>query len=129
MFCYVISHRTIDQAIFSTIDWHYTMAWFPTALLKIHRRLSACVMMMCKWFVYERRHYATMVKMRHGLAILNSNNSVVYGQKHKVYLVFFNKNKRNNLRPKLSRFGEIFRFATKPSAMCNCASGRPQHLG
>ena len=34
-------------------------------------------------FVYERRRYATMLKMRHGLATLNSNNSVVYGQKHK----------------------------------------------
>ena len=40
-------------------------------------------------FVYERRRYATMVKMRHGLAILNSNNSVVYGQKHKVWVLVF----------------------------------------
>ena len=35
-------------------------------------------------FVYERRRSATMVKIRHGFATLNSNNSVVYGQKHKV---------------------------------------------
>ena len=38
-------------------------------------------------FVYERRRYATMVKMRHGLATLNSNNSIVYGQKHKVWVL------------------------------------------
>ena len=30
-----------------------------------------------------------MVKMRHGLANLNSNNSVVYGQKHKVRVLLF----------------------------------------
>ena len=41
-------------------------------------------------FVYERRRYATMVKMRHGLATtLNSNNSVVYGHKHKVLVLVF----------------------------------------
>ena len=39
--------------------------------------------------VYERRRYATMVKIRHGLAILNFNNSVVYGQKHKVWVLVF----------------------------------------
>ena len=40
-------------------------------------------------FVYERRRYATMVKMRHGLVTLNSNNSVVYRQKHKVWVLVF----------------------------------------
>ena len=40
-------------------------------------------------FVYERRRYASMVKMRHGLATLNSNNFVVYGQKHKVWVLIF----------------------------------------
>ena len=79
----------IDQAIFSTIDWHYTMAWFPPFLLKTHRLLSACWPTMCVRFAYERRCYATMVKMRHGLATLNSNNSVVYGQKHKVWVLVF----------------------------------------
>ena len=44
---------------------------------------------MCIRFVYERRHYATMMKIRHGLATLNSNNSVVYGQKHKVWALVF----------------------------------------
>ena len=39
-------------------------------------------------FVNERRRYATMV-IRHGLATLNSNNTVVYGQKHKVCLLVF----------------------------------------
>ena len=31
----------------------------------------------------------TMVKMRHGLATLNSNNSLVYDQKHKVKVLVF----------------------------------------
>ena len=39
--------------------------------------------------VYERSRYATMVEMRHGLATLNSNNSVYYGQKHKVWVLVF----------------------------------------
>ena len=30
-----------------------------------------------------------MVRMRHGLATLNSNKSVVYGQKHKVWVLVF----------------------------------------
>ena len=30
-----------------------------------------------------------MVKIRHGLATLNSNNSVVNGQKHKVWVLVF----------------------------------------
>ena len=95
-------------------------------------------------FVYEKRHYATMVKIRHGLATLNHNNSVVYGQKHKVWVLVFLE-RQSILRPKLSRFGEIFCFATKPHrlqqlharnagnihqmALCNSTSGRPQHLG
>ena len=32
---------------------------------------------------------STMVKIRHGLATLNSNNSVIYGQKHKVWVLVF----------------------------------------
>ena len=40
-------------------------------------------------FVYERRRYATMVKMRLGLATLNFHNSVVNGQKHKVLVLVF----------------------------------------
>ena len=39
--------------------------------------------------VNERRHHATMVKMRHGLATLISNNFVVYGQKDKVWVLVF----------------------------------------
>ena len=64
------------------IDWHYTMAWLPASLLKTHRGLSTCATMMRVRFIYERRRYATMVKIRHGLATLNSNNSIDYGQKH-----------------------------------------------
>ena len=30
-----------------------------------------------------------MVKIRHGLATFNSNKSVVYGQKHKVWVLVF----------------------------------------
>ena len=67
-----------------TIDWHYTMAWLPTSPLKTHRRLLTT---MCVRFVYGGRRYATMLKIRHGLATLNSNNSVVYGQKHKVWVL------------------------------------------
>ena len=65
------------------------MAWLPASLLKTHRRLSTCATTMRVRFVYERRGYAKMVKIRHGLATLNSNNSVVYGQKHKVWVLFF----------------------------------------
>ena len=90
-------HRSIKL----TIVWHYTMAWLPASLLKTHRRLSKYATTMCAWFVYERRRYATMLK---------SNNSAVYGQKNKVWVL----NERNILRPKLSRFGEIFCFVTKP---------------
>ena len=65
------------------------MAWLPASLLKTHRRLSICATTMRVRFVYERRRYATMVKIRHGLAILNTNYSVVYGQKHKVWVLVF----------------------------------------
>ena len=34
----------------------------------------------------ETRRYATKVNIRHGLATLNSNNSVVYAEKHTVYV-------------------------------------------
>ena len=60
----------------------------PSAV-KTHRPLSTFLAMMCVWFVYERRRYATIMKKRHGLATLNSNNSVVYGQKHKVWVLVF----------------------------------------
>ena len=77
-FWYVMSHWTIDQSIFLTFDWHYTMAWLPDCLLKTHRRLSTCVTTMRIRFIYERSRYAAMVKIRHGLATLYSINSVVY---------------------------------------------------
>ena len=34
-------------------------------------------------FVYVRRRFVRMAEMRHGLATSNSNNFVVYDQKHK----------------------------------------------
>ena len=71
-----------------TIDWHYTIGLVSHLPVK---NTQALIIMRDDdrvRFVYERR--ATMVKMRHGLATLNLNNSVVYGQKHKVWvLVFF----------------------------------------
>ena len=65
------------------------MAWLPASLLKTHMRLSTCATTMRVRFLYERRSYATMVKIKHGLATLNLNNSVVYGQKHKVWVLVF----------------------------------------
>ena len=72
-----------------TIDWHYTMAWLPPSLLKTHRCLSTCPTTMRVRFVCEMRCYATLVKMRHGLATLKSNNPAVCGQKHKVCVLVF----------------------------------------
>ena len=72
-----------------TIDWHYTMGLVSRFPVKTHRRLLSCATTMRVRFVYERRRYATMVKLMHGLATLNSNNSVVYGQKHKVWVLVF----------------------------------------
>ena len=59
------------------------MAWFPVSLFKHTGAYRHARMTMHERFVYERR-YATMVKMKHGFATLNFNNSVVYVQKHKV---------------------------------------------
>ena len=75
-------------SIYLTIDWPYTMAWLPASLLKTHRRLSTCATMMRVRFVYERRR-ATMVKKGMVWQLLNYNNSVVYGQKHKVWVLLF----------------------------------------
>ena len=40
-------------------------------------------------FVNERKTCATKVKMSHALATLNSNNFLVYGQKHIVWVLVF----------------------------------------
>ena len=66
--------------------YHDLVTCFP---VKNTQALKTCATTMRARFVYERRRYATMVKMRHGLATLNSNNSVVYGQKHKVWVLVF----------------------------------------
>ena len=65
------------------------MAWLPTSLLKTYRGLPICGTAIRVRFVYERRRYATMLKIRHGLATLNSNNSVVYVQKLKMWILVF----------------------------------------
>ena len=70
-----------------TMDWHYTMGLVSRFPVENTRRLLSCAPTMRVRFVYERRTYATMVKMGHGLATLNSNNFVVYGQKHKVWVL------------------------------------------
>ena len=77
-------HRSINM----TIDWHYTMGLvsrFPvknTHALIIMRDDDARTVRL--WKETLCNNCATMVKMRHGLATLNSNNSVVYGQKQSV---------------------------------------------
>ena len=78
-------HRSIN----TNMDWNYTMAWFPASLFKTHKGLLSCATTMHVRLAYERRHYATMVKMMHSLTTLNSNNSVVYGQKQKVWVLVF----------------------------------------
>ena len=55
------------------------MAWFPASLLKTNQHVQRrCAY---GWFM-KGDFYATMIKMWHGLATLNSNNSIVYGHKH-----------------------------------------------
>ena len=65
------------------------MAWFPASLLITQRRSSTCAMKMHVPFVYVRRRYVAMVDMRHGLATCNTQNFVVYGQKHKEWVLVF----------------------------------------
>ena len=72
-----------------TIDWHYTLACLPAYLLKTHRRLLVWATTMHVRFVYERRRYAIMLKIRHGLATLNFNYSIVYGQKRKMWVFIY----------------------------------------
>ena len=72
--------------------YDYTMALYHGLVtrfpVKNTQALKTCATKMRSRFVYERR-YATMVKMRHGLETINSNNSVVYGQKHEVWVLAF----------------------------------------
>ena len=72
-----------------TIDWHNTMGLVSRFPVKTIQALIDMRDNDARTFVYERRSYVTMVKIRHGLATLNSNNSVVYGQKHKVWVLVF----------------------------------------
>ena len=46
--------------------------------------------------------------MSHAVATLNSNNFVVYGQKHKVWMLFSFLERAEPLRQKLSRFCDFF---------------------
>ena len=103
-----LCHESLNYCPVNICD--YTMAWFPASLLKAHRRLSTRAITMCVRFVYERRRCAANVKMSHALATLNPYIFVVYGQKHKVWVLVVLVDERNILRPKLGRFC----FATKP---------------
>ena len=89
IFCYVVCHWTIppvNKFDYWLALYHGLVTHFP---VKTHRPISTCATMMRLRFVYERRRYTTMVKIRHGLKTLNSDNSVVYGQKHKVWVLVF----------------------------------------
>ena len=64
------------------------MAWFPTSLSETLKALinlrkdDACM-------VRLRRCYATVEELRYAFATLNSNNFIVYSQKHKVWVLVF----------------------------------------
>ena len=64
-----------------------------------------------------------LVKIRHGLAYSNSNNSVVYGQKHKVWVVVFPSLERvEYFETKIERSWLNFLFCNKtvPSSATTC---------
>ena len=84
------------------------MAWFPISLLIIRRRPSTCATKMRVRFVYVRRRYIAMADMRHGFAPCNTHDFLVYGQKQIVGTRFLSENKRNTLKPNLSKLDEIF---------------------
>ena len=50
---------------------------------------STCATNMHVWFIYARRDYVAMADMRHGLAPSNTHSFIVYGQKHKVWVLIF----------------------------------------
>ena len=75
--------RTLNSFDYWLALWHGLVSRFA---VKSHKRLSTWATMMRIQFVYEKRR-ATKVKMSHALAILYSNNFVVHGQKHKVWVL------------------------------------------
>ena len=91
---------------------HGLVTHFP---VKTHRRLSTWATTMRIRFVYERRRYATIGKIRHGLATLNSNNSVVYGQKHKVW-VLVSLERAKHLKTKIEQIWWNFLFCNKAAS-------------
>ena len=66
------------------------MAWSPALLLK-HTGAYRYARQRCAYGSFNMKGggCATKVKMSHALATLNSNNFVVYGQKHKVRVLVF----------------------------------------
>ena len=100
-----------------TIDWHYTMGLVSRFPVKTHRRLSSCATTMRVRFVYERSRYATMVNMRHGFAtLINSNNAVVYGQKHKVWVLVFLVRRAEHFETKIEQVWWNFPFCNKTAS-------------
>ena len=98
---------SIAQAKVLDIDWDYTMAWFPATLLKTPRAYRL-VRRRCAYSSFRSVDImqCSILEMRHGLPTLNSNNFVVYGQKHKrCVLVFFVR-----MSGTLSNLGETFCF-------------------
>ena len=77
---------SVNKYDYTMALYHGLVTHFP---VKNTQALKTCATTMGTRFVYERRRYATMMKTRHGLATLNSNNSLVYGQKHKVWVLVF----------------------------------------
>ena len=57
-----------------------------------------------------------MADMRHALATFNTNNFIVYGQKHSVVTRFLSLDKRITIRQKLSSLGAIL-FCNKTSPL------------
>ena len=82
-----MSHLTIAQSIFWLLT--STIPWLGFRLRCLYTQ--ALINMRNKWCAYGlfMKGDATKVKMSHALATSNSNNFVVYGQKHKVWVLVF----------------------------------------
>ena len=63
------------------------MAWLPASLLK-HTDAYRHARQRCAYASFMKED-GNIGELRHGLATLNSNNSVVYGQRHKVWIHVF----------------------------------------
>ena len=64
------------------------MAWFPASLLK-HTVAYRHVRQRCMYGSFMKGDVVQQTEISHALATLNSNNFIVYGQKHKVWVLVF----------------------------------------